>query len=215
MTLYYSRKAIGRAAKRLIGRPTFPPSRYRHLYEWLSTHGAERILEIGTNDGFNAVQMVRAASHRSANVAYYGFDLFERQGQEERLREFSIRAPAMEQVHSYLIRRGLKDPILVAGDSNITLREHLPSLPEMDVVFIDGGHSVATVANDWTLVRQLVGSNTCVFFDDYPNWGVGPVVDSIPAGIWNVDILPTSDVFADHARGELLTCQLVRVSRRS
>lgn len=39
--MYYLRKRIGRAAKRALGMKSFPPGRYRHLYDEIVRLGAE------------------------------------------------------------------------------------------------------------------------------------------------------------------------------
>ncbi len=195
--MYYLRKRVGRAAKRLLGLPTFPPGRYRHLYDEIERLRPRRILEVGTNDGMNAVEMVRRAKRRGArDIEYFGFDLFEALDRAELRREFSIRTRSRDEVASHLRKHGVKRAELVAGDTRKTLPEAARTLAPMDFIFIDGGHSYETVLSDWTSVEPLVSETTSVFFDDYPNFGIGPVVDEIDREKWDVTIFPTVDRFA-------------------
>lgn len=209
----YRIRAVGRAAKRFLRLRTFPPSRYGALYEEVSRRCPRRILEIGTNDGMNAVQIARSASRCNDPVEYYGFDLFDGQQISHRVRESSIPSQPLDRVSEYLARNGLSKAYLVAGDSKETIPTHVASLPTMDLIFIDGGHSYETVSSDWWAVQPLIGEETVIFFDDYPNWGVGPVIDGLPRHLWTVELLPTADRFRT-PEGKV-RCQLVRVARQT
>jgi hypothetical protein len=193
--MHYLRKRIGRAAKRALGLQSFPPSRYRHLYEEIESLRARRILEVGTNDGLNALEMARVARRQRIEIEYFGFDLFEDLDYAGLLREFAIPAPSRQEVASHLRRKGLTRAQLFAGDTCKTLPEAARTLGVMDLIFIDGGHSQETVLSDWTSVAPMVSDTTSVFFDDYPNFGVGPVVDQIDRKVWDVTIFPTVDRF--------------------
>lgn len=220
--MYYLRKRIGRAVKRLLGLPSFPPGRYRHLYEEIERLHARRILEIGTNDGLTAVEMARVSRRCGGEIEYFGFDLFEDLDHAEFLREFSIRPRSRQEVVSHLRRNGVTRAQLVAGNTRKTLPEVARSLGTMDLIFIDGGHSYETVLSDWTSVEPMVSDTTSVFFDDYPNFGIGPVIDKIDRTTWDVTIFPTIDRFPikDPSFGSALSkstleVQVARVRRRS
>lgn len=220
--MYYLRKRIGRAAKRALGLPTFPPGRYRHLYEEIERLHARRILEVGTNDGMNAVEMARVARRDGGEVEYFGFDLFEALDHVGLQREFSIPVPSRQEVATHLRRCGVARAQLVAGDTCATLPEAARTLGTMDLIFIDGGHSYETVLSDWRNVEPMVSDKTSVFFDDYPNFGIGPVVDTIDRAIWDVTIFPTVDRFPiknpsfGSARSQsMLEVQVARVRRKA
>lgn len=193
--MYYLRKRVGRAAKRLLGLQTFPPGRYRHIYEEIARLRARRILEVGTNDGLNAIEMARVIKRQGGETEYYGFDLFEALDRAALLREFSIPVPSQEKVARHLRRKGIKRAQLFAGDTTKTLPEAARTLGIMDLIFIDGGHSYETVLSDWNSVEPMVGPDTSVFFDDYPNFGIGKVVDGIDRNVWDVTVFPTVDRF--------------------
>jgi hypothetical protein len=91
---------------------------------------------------------------------------------------------------------------LVQGNSTIEIPK-LKNLPEIDLIHIDGGHSLLTVKLDWQNVAKLMSRNTVVFFDDYTNkrgvnkgkFGVNEVVDSIDKKMFNVIISKNRDFF--------------------
>lgn len=193
--MYYARKRLVHGVKRLLGMRTFA-ARYEQLLLEIDTLKPQRILEIGTNDGLNAVRLCQRAARYRNDVIYYGFDLFEAQTEESYLREFALRVPRLSRVKSYLAAHNLRFE-LYPGDTTVTLRD--TDLPPMDLVFIDGGHSLETVAADWENVRRLLHRNSVVYFDDYPNWGIGTVVDRIDRAKWRVTVLPATDFFGDRS----------------
>jgi predicted O-methyltransferase YrrM len=209
--VYYNGKAMARSLKRLIGLPTFPPKRYASLYAEIERMSPKHILEIGTHDGTNALYMFRLASKSARSVRYYGFDLFEALDSQQSLRESALRPRRLDEVQAYL-RHHRVDALLVPGDTSRTLPMSVPQLPRMDLIFIDGGHSVETVSSDWGNVAPLIHGKTVVYFDDYPNWGIKAVVDAIDRSQWDVEILPTADEF-DNAEGTR-SFQLARVRPR-
>jgi len=42
----------------------------------------------------------------------------------------------------------------------------------------------------WLNIKDLLHAESVVFFDDYPNWGVGAIVDKIDREKWDVRIMP-------------------------
>ena len=171
------------------------PRRYDQLLQEIDTLHPRMICEIGTNDGTNAVRLIRRALKYRDDVEYYGFDLFEFLDRATFFQEFAIKAPSLKSVCRYLNRNGIHKKKLFSGNTMESLPRLKLSLPKMDLVFIDGGHSDETVASDWMNVQHLLHEKSVVFFDDYPNWGVGPVVDNIDRNKWDVTILPIEDIF--------------------
>jgi len=191
---YYSRKAAAAFAKKILRKQPFP-NRYRQIYAEIANLKPRCILEIGTNDGINALRMLDTARHYNANVEYYGFDLFEALTDQDLDREFSLPTPSRIQVLRHFERKGAKSVFLFSGDTTETLPEMAPRLPPMDFIFIDGGHSYETVAADWTNIQPLIHSETVVLFDDYPNFGIKPVINRLDQEQWHVEVLPTIDRF--------------------
>ena len=183
------------------------------LYDEIRRLCPRRILEVGTNDGLNAVEMttlVRKLGVR--DVEYYGFDLFEALDDKRMSLEFAIRPRSQTEVAGMLRRRGVEGARLFAGDTRKTLPAAVRDLPKMDLVFIDGGHSYETVLSDWASVEPVIGPSTSVFFDDYPSFGVGRAVDEIDRNKWDITVFPTVDRF-DHG-GTTLEVQLARARHK-
>jgi hypothetical protein len=86
----------------------------------------------------------------------------------------------------------------------------------MDLIFIDGGHSEETVGSDWANCEPLMHDQTIVYFDDYPRWGIGPVVDAIDRDRYDVTITKEFDEFPDvfSGKSELVRFHLARVCKR-
>jgi hypothetical protein len=183
------------------------PDRYGHLAKTILRRRSRRIMEIGVWDAIHSVWMIEAAlvNHRPEDVVYYGFDLFEDLDPETLERETSKAPPTMAHVRGELARfvdLGVRVH-LFRGDTKVSLPRLVDVLPIMDFVFIDGGHSEATVRSDWSHVERLIGPETVVIFDDYVDLasitasgvGVNAVVDSIDRRRYAVRRLRPVDSF--------------------
>lgn len=151
------------------------------LNEYIRRNKCRKIIEIGVADGENARTMVKVAIRNFSpeEVEYYGFDLFE--------------GNRMEQVRQKLRETRCRFELL-KGDSVETLPRAVKTLPKMDLIFIDGGHSYATVKSDWENLRSLMHDETAVFFHNYDFSGVKKMVDNISREEYQVKILhPSSD----------------------
>jgi predicted O-methyltransferase YrrM len=92
---------------------------------------------------------------------------------------------------------------LFKGDTTKTLPLELGRLPQMDLVFIDGGHSYKTVKSDWECVKRLISKGSVVIFDDYVNeagvahmnMGVNRLVDEIDRDRYAISLLSPVDSF--------------------
>lgn len=138
-------------------------------------------MEIGVADGENARTMVEVAIRNLSpkKVEYYGFDLFE--------------GNKIDKVRRKLRETGCQFK-LFKGDSIETLPPIRKTLPKMDLIFIDGGHSYMTVKSDWENSRILMHDKTAVFFHNYDFSGVRRVVDNISREEYHVKIIhPSSD----------------------
>ena len=217
--MYYIKKTLKRWIKGNLGLRTYP-RRYDQLLEEIDTLRPKTILEIGTNDGINAARLFQRASQYRDDVVYFGFDMFESLNDATFLQEFALAAPSQEKVDKFLGRNECLRRQLFAGNTIETLRSKKAQLPKIDLVFIDGGHSEETVASDWMNVQDLLHARSVVFFDDYPNWGIGPVVDAIDREHWDVQIMPIEDVFSVNRRftsestSEKMGFKFVRVQPR-
>ena len=176
-------------------------------------------MEIGTWTGSRAEQMIEAAKEfNPANqINYYGFDLFEELTLKTFSQEFSKQPPRMEEVKKELEKTGA-NIYLYKGDSRQTLPEVFSRLPKMDFIFIDGGHSLETVKNDWRWSSKLLAPQGVIIFDDYwqnrTDAGAKVTVDGIDRNQFSVELLPIIDRFNNPDFGKLVI-QFARVTKRN
>lgn len=194
----------------------FRPARYRYLDRLIREMKPGRMMEIGTWDGRNAKIMIREALKYRDEVHYYGFDLFEDVHALDLGDEFNrSKVPPPERVVENRLRKTGARIHLIKGDTQKTLPENVPHLPVMDLVFIDGGHSLETIRSDWQSVKKLMDGDTVVVFDDYWNRedaGCKKIIEEIDRETFEVEILPVQDTFKKE--WGLLKINFVRVSRK-
>ena len=149
------------------------------LNEYILRNRCKKIMEIGVADGENARTMVMLASRNfpAEEVEYYGFDTFGGKDNSQ-----------MKQVKQKLEKTGCKFR-LFKGDSAKTLPKTMKNLPMMDLIFIDGGHSYATVKSDWENSKSLMHDKTAVFFHNYNFSGPKRGVDNISREEYRVKII--------------------------
>ncbi|NQE45989.1 Glycosyltransferase AglE [ANME-1 cluster archaeon GoMg2] len=175
------------------------PRRYKYLFEIIKNNKCKKIMEIGTWNGEHAFRMIEEAKKHFPpdEIHYYGFDLFELLDNKTALEEFAKMPPTLETVREKLEKTNAKIH-LYKGYSKDTLPKEVNELPKIDFVFIDGGHSIETIANDWKYVQKVMDEKTIVIFDDYWNRkeeGCKKVVEDINKNKFNVRILPIQDKF--------------------
>jgi hypothetical protein len=164
-------------------------SRYLELLELIDKYKPQSLVEIGVWNGANAIRMINRAKQHHADVTYTGYDLFEEASADTDSKEFNVKSHNhMNAVAAYIRSETGVTPVLVKGDTNVTL----PTKTIADFVFLDGGHSIETITNDYS----KVGLSKVVVLDDYytngPNtekYGCNKVV----ANLKNITIMPTKD----------------------
>lgn len=139
------------------------------LFDYLRNNKCRNILEVGTYRGNNAIKMIRASAANESDITYYGFDLFESMQSDAAAREgirFCADADDIHVVRDHITDNTVAKVNLYKGNTLLANVAGL-DLPVMDLIYIDGGHSVSTIANDWGKFSQLMDEDTIVFFDDY------------------------------------------------
>jgi hypothetical protein len=185
--------------------------RYNNLVVENDRVKPRRIVEVGTCKGERAEMMIRAALRHRVDVEYIGFDLFEAPPEAE----FSARTQpwAVEQVRERLAGLGAA-VTLYKGFSAETLP--LAGLRDIDLAFIDGGHSDETVRGDFEAVLPAMCACAPIMLDDYWNYpgggGCKALVDGLDRESFAVTMLEPVDVFRK-PYGELRT-QMVKVVAR-
>jgi predicted O-methyltransferase YrrM len=130
--------------------------------------------------------------------------------------ELSKKPPHQDEVQKLLASTGAKIS-LFKGFTQDTLPQVIGKLPTMDMVFIDGGHSLETIANDWNYCLQLMDRNTVVIFDDYyfdrDEVGCKRIIEKIDPNEYEVEVLPRRDRFLK--TWGILSINFVKVERNN
>jgi hypothetical protein len=162
--------------------------------------------------------MIERAQRHGSRVMYFGFDLFEDLTSKVKNLEFCGKKPppSRDVVKRELEKTGAKI-LLHKGDTRTTLASLVEgeNLWPVDFAFIDGGHSLETIANDWRYVSRLMHERTRVVFDDWfeerDDVGCVRTVREIEeSGKYDVGVIDPGD--RDRKSG--LTVHLAVVTRR-
>ncbi|PIR41636.1 MAG: hypothetical protein COV31_00145 [Candidatus Yanofskybacteria bacterium CG10_big_fil_rev_8_21_14_0_10_46_23] len=195
------------------------PKRYWQIFWLIIRVKPRRIMEIGTWTGDRALTMIKLAKrhHSDEEIEYYGFDLFGQMTTERFSEEISKWPPTQKEAYDKLSATGA-DVHLFQGDTMKVLPDMISKLPKMDLIFIDGGHSLETITNDWHWASELMHDKTVVIFDDYwpdrTDAGCKVTVDGIDQKMYRVSILPLVDNFKKTDFG-FLKIRLAKVCRRT
>lgn len=201
MFTFLATRIIGRLQRLLTAKKR---TRYEYLSIFAAKLGAKKIMEIGTNKGNSAMLMIQAAIGKAKDpkeIYYYGFDLFELLDDSIFQKEVAKRSLPMNEVSETLKVTGANIK-LYRGFTRDIFPEVIGDLPKMDLIFIDGGHTVETITTDWEYSRTLMHKHTVVIFDDYwpdgfngdLNLGCKKVIEAIDKRHYSVEILPRADV---------------------
>lgn len=159
--------------------------RYEHLRKRVRRLQPASIMEVGTWIGVRA----HALLSECPNATYYGFDLFEDMTPELDALELNIkRHSSVAEVQKLLAE--FQHVNLIKGNTRETLRDFAPEQP-IEFVWLDGGHSIETIASDWANVKRVIAPWAEVWFDDYytegPDtrvMGCNSLVETIRHEVW-------------------------------
>lgn len=162
--------------------------KYRVLAELIKKSKSKKIMEIGMSAGKGALMMIHAALKNfiPTEVEYYGFDLFEQPYPSDEFKNGSG-GYRLDWVYQKLTKTKAKI-LLYTGDTKKVLPKMVGSLPKMDFVFIDGGHSEKTVRSDWKYVQMLMHEHTIVVMDDSHLEGPKAVISRIDPREFSIKI---------------------------
>lgn len=136
--------------------------RYDQILKLIDVFKPQRLVEIGTWNGENAIRMLKQALKYHNTVEYYGYDLFEEATDQTDAEEFNVKPHN----HEHKVRQKILDSCpntfvsLVKGNTRETLRTNPPN---GDFCYIDGGHSLETIASDYHYCKHV----PVIVFDDY------------------------------------------------
>ena len=169
--------------------------RYGQLLLLVFFKRPKSIVEIGVYKGKRSKELIEVAKIFNNKINYYGFDLFELFNRKIDLKE-SSKKPDPEDDIKYKLSK-LANVKLFKGFTQNTL----PTFnKKIDFIFIDGGHSIKTIANDWHYVKKMMHKDTHVLFDDYYSnnkkiirkFGCNNIISELP-DIYQSNILPIKD----------------------
>lgn len=172
---------------------SFRYSRYQELIDRFIACDPQRMIEIGVWKGDRAVEFLTRGTRLAE---YVGFDLFEDITAELFVREGMGRCftQTMHDVRGRLlgIRRRETDVRLIKGNTTQTLPDFVASCKHRyDFIFIDGGHSLDTIDNDWKYASLLLAPDGVCVFDDYyledDSMGCKHLVDNLDTSKWEKD----------------------------
>lgn len=161
-------------------------SRYNHLLALFRQHNPRSMIEIGVWRGDRTIRFLEGGKSLRR---YVGFDLFEGMT-NDRYQQESMghcvpysKETVMARINPIALQRGCSVE-LIAGKTKETLPGFAKeNAGQYDFIYIDGGHSLETVANDWEFSKRLLAPRGLVIFDDYylndDSRGAKPLVDTL------------------------------------
>lgn len=159
------------------------PRRYDQILQIIRAVNPGTIIEVGTWNGDRAIKMASAALESRSSVTYSGYDLFELATEENDKDELNGKTRVkLAQVEKKLAAFKASNPgfffRLNRGNSLTTLVGQ-----KADFCFIDGGHAMETITQDFEKLKQ----SDVIVFDDYyldgvniEAFGCNKVVEALP-----------------------------------
>lgn len=141
------------------------PQRYDQILKIIDQIKPKKIVEVGVFNGDRAVLMSKTALKHNKDVEYVGYDLFEEANHMTNTEEMNAKKNHSMSYVADKLGAFQRDNIgfkfhLIKGNTRETLGG---KTIEADFAYIDGGHTVETIRNDYDALK------TCpvVVFDDY------------------------------------------------
>ena len=157
--------------------------RYSNILSIILYYKPKSIAEIGVYRGVRSREMIQAAKIFNKNIEYFGFDLFEMINKKIQKKELSKIPYSKKDIQNKLSKHAKVK--LFKGYTKKTL-DKLKN-KKVDLIFIDGGHRLSTIQNDWIKSKKFQKKNTIIIFDDYylnnkkiiKNYGCNQVINKI------------------------------------
>jgi predicted O-methyltransferase YrrM len=176
---------------------SFGYRRYAQILILILFNQPKKILEVGVYSGKRSKEMIEASLIFNNNIFYFGFDLFDKFKSKILKTEFSKKPISKEVIRIKLEK--LCKVKLFEGYSHKTLPDFLKENKTIDFIFIDGGHSIKTIKNDWDNVKKMINRNSIVIFDDYysdkkfsEKFGCNKIIKNLDP-LYKFKILPVKD----------------------
>ena len=175
--------------------------RYVNLLFQILKKRPKKILEIGVYNGKRAIQMIEAAKSFNNNIEYYGFDLFEEITSKIHEDELSKFPDNLETIKLLLDKHAKIN--LFKGFTKQTLKVFYEKKINVDFIFIDGGHSVETIENDYFYCSKIINKKGITIMDDFyesanfdlNKYGSNNLYKKLKMDKKNLKILPFEDKY--------------------
>jgi len=139
--------------------------RYSELIQIPFKNKVKNIMEIGVYTARRSVELIESGKIFNKNILYYGFDMFEDITNIQIKNELSKKPNKMINISKKLSRINKKN-YLIKGNTMSTLKKTNINR-KFDLIFIDGGHSIKTIENDWIYSIKLLANKGIIVLDDY------------------------------------------------
>jgi len=176
--------------------------RYVNLFLLIIKYKPKSILEVGVYRGIRSHEMISVAKIFNKNLFFYGFDLFKKLTKKRKNYELSKFPLSQNEIYFKLSK--LSGNInLFPGNTKETLKKFSKKKTKVDFVFIDGGHHINTIMNDWKYCLKISNKKTIFIFDDYyinnisliKKYGCNKLISSLNKKRFRIKILPFTDFF--------------------
>ena len=134
--------------------------RYIQLLNAIELFKPQSIVEVGTWSGDNAIRMIKQAQRHHKKIDYVGYDLFEEATSTTDAEELNVKKHYSVAEVEGKIKAACPDANvhLIKGNTRETLKS-----VAADFCYIDGGHSVETIAHD----HAACSGSAVIIHDDY------------------------------------------------
>ena len=175
--------------------------RYLNIIFLIIKFRPKSILEIGVYKAIRSEEMIRTAKIFNNKISFYGFDFFEDMDNYKKISELS-KIPLSKRKINDKLKKYSNNVFLYKGNTKKTLKNFIIKKKKIDFIFIDGGHKIKTIENDWNYCKKLVKKNSVIIFDDYytknksitKKYGCNNLINRIK-NKYKVHFLPFTDYF--------------------
>jgi len=159
MRIFYLIFTLHKIVKYLISNT----KRYSNILFLIMIYRPKSIMEIGVYKGQRSIEMILAAKIFNKDISYYGFDLFKNINENIKNKELS-KFPYTKRKIQQRLKKYAKVKLFEGYTKDTLDKIHNKKI---DLIFIDGGHSIQTINNDWEKSKKFHKKNTIIIFDDY------------------------------------------------
>ena len=164
-------------------------NRQTQLFDLVRNKKPKHVIEIGTWTGKRALEFMAVS-----NCYYTGFDLFEDATPEINKAELNAKRPSsIASVGKAIEQAGFNKFCLIRGNTHETLPDYFSSMygswEPFDFAYIDGGHSIATMENDYRWITQNIEEGGTIILNGWYD----PQPEGFGCNFIDGEVLPSTD----------------------